>query len=115
MRLTGAAERPSVPGRDSGYPTVPPTDPDLKIALIRFLGSDYSDARQTTLRLAHNFAALQTISDSEQPAQQFPEVALIWFVGPESLPYFPPGKTLYPASPSLQWVPWTSVPHLTGQ
>ena len=57
------AEKCQVPGRDSGYPTVPPTDPDLKIALIRFLGSDYSDAKQTTLRLAHNFAALQTILD----------------------------------------------------
>jgi hypothetical protein len=27
---------------------------------------------------------------------------------------FPSGKTLCPASPSLQWVPWVSVPHLPG-
>jgi hypothetical protein len=27
-----------VPGRSSGYPAAPPTDPYLKISLIRFLG-----------------------------------------------------------------------------
>jgi hypothetical protein len=26
----------------------------------------------------------------------------------------PPGSALCPASPSLQWVPWVSVPHLLG-
>ncbi len=29
-------------------------------------------------------------------------------------PSFPPSRTLCPASPSLQWVPWASVPHLLG-
>ena len=29
-------------------------------------------------------------------------------------PIFPPSRTLCPASPSLQWVPWASVPHLPG-
>jgi hypothetical protein len=28
---------------------------------------------------------------------------------------YPPSRTLCPVFPSLQWVPWTSVPHLTGQ
>ncbi len=32
----------------------------------------------------------------------------------EASPIFPLGETLYPASPSLQWVPWSSVPHLPG-
>ena len=27
-------------------------------------------------------------------------------------PIVPSRKTLCPASPSLQWVPWASVPHL---
>src|SRR5210317_630815 len=27
-------------------------------------------------------------------------------------PIVPPRKTLCPTSPSLQWVPWASVPHL---
>jgi len=27
-------------------------------------------------------------------------------------PVVPSGRTLCPASPSLEWVPWTSVPHL---
>ena len=30
----------------------------------------------------------------------------------EVSPIFPPEKTLRPASPFLQWVPWASVPHL---
>ena len=30
-------------------------------------------------------------------------------------PIVPSRETLCPASPSLQWVPWTSVPHLTGR
>ena len=30
-------------------------------------------------------------------------------------PIGPSRKTLCPASPSLQWVPWALVPHLTGQ
>ena len=30
-------------------------------------------------------------------------------------PVGPFNKTLCPASPSLQWVPWASVPHLPGQ
>ena len=32
----------------------------------------------------------------------------------EVSPIFPPSRTLCPASPSLQWVPWASVPHLLG-
>jgi hypothetical protein len=27
----------------------------------------------------------------------------------------PPGKTLCPASPSLQWVAWVSLPHLPNR
>jgi len=30
-------------------------------------------------------------------------------------PIVPSSKTLCPASPSLQWVPWAPVPHLPGQ
>jgi hypothetical protein len=29
-------------------------------------------------------------------------------------PIVPPSRTFCPASPSLQWVPWASVPHLPG-
>ena len=35
--------------------------------------------------------------------------------GLEVPPVGPYSRTLCPASPSLQWVPWASVPHLTGQ
>ena len=51
-----------VPGRSTGYPVLPPTDPYVKISLIRFLGSDSfteSSTRQATPRLAYNFAALR--------------------------------------------------------
>ena len=48
-----------LPGRASGYPTGPPTDPDVKISLIRFLGN-----QSIGTTLAHNFAALQTILDA---------------------------------------------------
>jgi hypothetical protein len=30
----------------------------------------------------------------------------------EVSPIYPPSQTVCPASPSLQWVPWASVPHL---
>ena len=33
----------------------------------------------------------------------------------EVSPIFPSSGTLCPASPSLQWVPWASVPHLPSQ
>jgi hypothetical protein len=34
--------------------------------------------------------------------------------GLEVSPIVPPSRTFCPASPSLQWVPWASVPHLPG-
>ena len=45
-----------IPGRTGGYPAGPPTDPDVKDYLIRFLGDQ---SLGTTL--AHNFAALQAM------------------------------------------------------
>ena len=44
-------------------------------------------------------------------------IALCWSCGNTVcrhgvLPVFPSSRTLCPASPSLQWVPWASVPHL---
>ena len=51
-------ERPAkpvrLPGRTSGYPASPPTDPDVSDSLIRFLGS-----RSPGTAPAHNFAAPQ--------------------------------------------------------
>ena len=47
--------RVAVPGRADGYPTGPPTDPDVRNARIRFLGS-----QSVGTTLAHHFAALQT-------------------------------------------------------
>ena len=38
------------------YSAAPPTDPYVKISLIRFLSSDLSETKQTLLRLAHNFS-----------------------------------------------------------
>ena len=35
--------------------------------------------------------------------------------GLEVSPIVPPSRTFCPASPSLQWVPWASVPHLPGR
>ncbi len=40
------------------YLTAPPTDPDVKISFIRFLGSNVSETKQAPPRLAHNFATL---------------------------------------------------------
>ena len=47
------------PGRASGYPASPPTDPDVSNLLIRFLGN-----QSIGTTLAHNFAALETLSDA---------------------------------------------------
>ena len=46
--------RSDFPGKASGYPASLPTEPDLKISFIRFLGN-----RSLSTTLAHNFAALQ--------------------------------------------------------
>ena len=48
-----------LPGRASGYPASPPTDPDVSNLLIRFLGN-----QSIGTTLAHNFAALETLSDA---------------------------------------------------
>ena len=42
----------------AGYPAAPPTDPYLKISLIRFLSSNLLETKQALPRLAHNFATL---------------------------------------------------------
>ena len=46
------------------YSTAPPTDPYLKISLIRFLSSDLSETKQARPRLAHNFTTLHNKSHS---------------------------------------------------
>ena len=46
----------------ASYPAAPPTDPYVKISLIRFLGSDFSETKQARPRLAHNYATLITHS-----------------------------------------------------
>jgi len=46
------------PGRADGYPTGPPTDPDVRDERIRFLGS-----QSIGTTLAHHCAALQSPSD----------------------------------------------------
>ena len=46
------------PGRDGGFPTITPTDPDVTDSVIRFLGNQ---SLGTTL--THNFAAPQTVLD----------------------------------------------------
>src|SRR5207249_9337957 len=48
-----AAVRRRFPGRASGYPTGPPTDPDVRNERIRFLGS-----QSCGTTLAHHCAAL---------------------------------------------------------
>ena len=77
------------------FPGAPPTDPYVRNYLIRFLGSDLSETKQVSSRLAHNLAALPLFS----------EVPLIWFVIPKYLPSFPPEKRyarlLLPCSGSL--------------
>jgi hypothetical protein len=55
--------------------------------------------------LAHNFC---------RPSLQIHRCFVETVCRPGVLPIFPSGRTLCPASPSLQWVPWTSVPHLPG-
>jgi len=54
LYVVASGKAAKVTGRSTGYPSAPPTDPDLKVFLIRFLGNQSLD---TTL--AHNFAALQ--------------------------------------------------------
>ena len=92
-----------------------------------------------TARLAHNFATLQTSSavvvNHRHGKRIFVKCASVvntisgWLIACSAIfwsfvkivcdlevsPIFPPKKTLCPASPSLQWVPWASVPHLIGQ
>jgi hypothetical protein len=86
-------------------PDAPPTVPYVKVSLIRFLRSDFSDAKQVLPTLVHNYVVLNALHRSCGDT----------VCGLEVPPVVPFGRTLCPASPSLQWVPWTSVPHLTGQ
>jgi hypothetical protein len=86
-------------------PDAPPTVPYVKVSLIRFLRSDFSDTKQVLSRLAHIYAVLNALYRSCSDT----------VCGLEVPPVVPFGRTLCLASPSLQWVPWTSVPHLTDQ
>ena len=86
-------------------PDALPTVPYVKVSLIRFLRSDFSDAKKVLPRLAHNYAVLNALRRSFGDTVCCLEVP----------PVVPFSRTLCPASPSLQWVPWTSVPHLTDQ
>jgi len=47
-----------VPGRSASYPSAPPTDPYVRVSLIRFLG-----IQSLGTTLAHNFAAPQAELD----------------------------------------------------
>lgn len=76
-----------IPGRSTAYPALPPTDPDVKISLIRFLRMHKLYAR--------------ALPDSSHPvwritccplAFAIPEVSLTWSVVPEYHPSLPPEK-----------------------
>ena len=71
-------------------PDAPPTVPDVKDYLIRFLGSNpFNQIRNQTgiARLAHNYAVLQTIDIYLQPDTHSAEVPVTQFVGSKSLPW----------------------------
>ena len=70
-------------------PGAPPTDPDVKDYLIRFLGSNpftRLKTKQAITRLAHNYAALWTIDIYLSPDTHSAEVSVTRFVGSKSLP-----------------------------
>ncbi len=99
-------------------PSAPPTVPDVKDYLIRFLGSDPFD-RIRNQTDARPFGA-QLCCPTDHKC-----LLTAWYAlcgdyshtvcGLDVPPVAHPSRTLCPASPSLKWVPWTSVPHLTGQ
>ena len=63
--------------------------------------------------MAHSFAALQAL---DIVACHAIRCSFVDTVGDLKVsPVGPFNKTLCPASPSLQWVLWASVPHLPGQ
>src|SRR6266849_5299707 len=78
-----------VPGRADGYPSGPPTDPDVRNARIRFLR--------------------QSIS---YPCVLSSGGVVTRFVSAKSLSCIVPTGTLCSTSPSLPWVAWASLPHL---
>ncbi len=97
-------------------PAAPPTEPDVNNLFIRFVSSrrltwiiSIHSARQWLTQgylvspWAHNYATLALYRTCVDTICGF-NVPLV----------VPLNRTLCPASPSLQWVPWALVPHLHG-
>jgi hypothetical protein len=101
-----------VPGRGSGYPPPPPTDPDVSNSLIRFVSSHRLAwvtpfTRQwLTQGCAHRLGRITML----HPALCYTCVDTSY--GLKVPLVVPHSRTLCPASPSLRWVPCASVPHL---
>src|SRR4029450_5933860 len=100
-----------LPGKGTGYPA---PSPQTRTSAINASGSSVATSvrqwrtTQATPRLAHNCA---------DPGPARACCAILWsfmdMVGePRVSPRGPSRKTLCPAVPSLQWVPWVAVPPL---
>ena len=87
----------------AGYPAGPPTDPDVTNSVIRFLGDrSVNTLRHMTLLPCKSLRTCSTFCWS------FVEMVCDHDVSP----IVPSNRASCPASPSLQRVPWTSVPRL---
>jgi hypothetical protein len=106
--LTNITVLVGFPGKGTGYPALPPQ--------IRTSGTPASGSSVLILltkpetnraipQLAHSYATLKALHRSCGDT----------VCGPGVPPVVPSDGSLCPASPSLQWVAWVSLPHLTGQ
>ncbi len=103
-----------VPGRSAGYPSAPHTVPYVKVSLIRFLGSHrlYTNGKPNR---PHPVWRITLLPCRLSTCSAIPCCFVNTVCDLKVSPIFPPRWTLCPASPSLKWVPWTSVPHPIDQ
>jgi hypothetical protein len=99
-----------LPGRPSGYP---PGPPQIRTWTINSYGSSVLISQKPsrshpTWRIT--FATPQVVTTPTCSAIHWSSVDTVGEL--KVSPVFPTSRTLCPASPSLQWVLWVSVPHL---
>ena len=104
------------PGKGTGYPA---PSPQTRTSGTTASGSSIlilltkPETNQVLPQLAHNYATLKPVNLTGYKALYRSCGDTV--CGPGVPPVVPLGRTLCPASPSLQWVPWVSVPHFPGQ
>jgi hypothetical protein len=105
--LSPAPWSTGLPGRSSGCPPLPP---QTRTCPIKASGSSVAAGLSLRQTKQGRFPVwrITVAVPASQIHRRFVDTVCEHGVSP----VVPSGRTLCPASPSLQWVPWTSVPHL---